>query len=68
MNLSAGEGIFCYTDGVTDAMSGEEHVFYGNIRLNNNLRRNIRSSPEIFIKSFVKEVSDYQIIIFFQLL
>ena len=58
ITLSAGDGLFLYTDGITEAMDGHGNLF-SNERLQAVLRQTHRATPEEIIRGVTGEVGRF---------
>lgn len=58
INLSVGDKLFLYTDGVTEAVSKNKE-FYTEKRLVNALKSNIASSPTMTVNSIMQSLNDF---------
>jgi len=58
LTLSPGDGIFLYTDGVTEAMNSDKEMF-SERRLRDSLCRLKGESPEKIIKGMMRKIEDF---------
>lgn len=59
MKLSAGDNLFLYTDGVTEAMNGR-HELYGDRRLLDNCRALAGKSPKEVVEGIIETVAKFE--------